>query len=302
MSVDVNARRGAAGPPSSRAAGGTHTGSGHARRVGRRLAWHLVMVVIALISVGPLVYMVLTSIRPQSGALTGSYIPDQFTGHAYAFAWNELQIWRNFLNSVIITGSTLALTIICATLAGYAFGRLGFTGRNLMFSVIVSALFLPGVATLIPVYLELQQLGLLGSQLGLILVYTAAGIPFSMFLMRTFFEALPNELSEAARIDGASELQVFLRVMLPLATPGLATVAIFQMIGVWNELLFASALLSEPGDQPIQPAANALIGQYSTDWPALTAAMTLSALPMIIAYVIFQRWFVAGLTAGAVKH
>ncbi|GAA1327788.1 carbohydrate ABC transporter permease [Pseudonocardia xinjiangensis] len=267
----------------------------------RRVLWHAAMVVISAGAIGPLVWMVLTSLRPQNTAFSGPLIPEKIQFSAYVFAWNELEIWRNFLNSVLITGATLVFTIVAATLAGYAFARIGFTARNLLFFVITSALFLPGVATLIPVYLELQTFGLLGSQLGLILVYTAGGVSFSLFLMRTFFEALPNELAEAARLDGASEVQIFWRVMLPLAMPGIATVAIFQMIGVWNELLFASALISEPGDQPIQPAANALIGQYSTNWPALTAAMTLSALPMVIAYVVFQRWFVAGLTAGAVK-
>jgi ABC-type glycerol-3-phosphate transport system permease component len=271
------------------------------RVVLRRVLWHVVMTVVSAGAVAPLLWMVLTSLRPENEAIGGPLLPSSIDFAAYVFAWNELEIWRNFLNSVLITGSTLAFTIFAATLAGYAFARIGFTGRNMLFFVITSALFLPGVATLIPVYLELQSFGLLGSQFGLILVYTAGGVSFSLFLMRTFFEALPNELAEAARLDGASEVQIFWRVMLPLALPGIATVAIFQMIGVWNELLFASALVSEPSDQPIQPAANALIGQYSTNWPALTAAMTLSALPMVIAYVVFQRWFVAGLTAGAVK-
>lgn len=272
-----------------------------AASVGRRVLWHVVMVVIAAAAVAPLVYMVLTSIRPQSTAFSGPIVPDEFSGSGYAFAWNDLQIWRNFLNSVLITGVTLAITIAAATLAGYAFSRIGFTGRNLLFFVVTSALFLPGVATLIPVYLELQTFGLLGSRLGLILVYTAGGVSFSLFLMRTFFDALPNELSEAARLDGATELQIFWRVMLPLSAPGIATVAIFQMISVWNELLFASALISDPASRPIQPVANSLIGQYGTNWPALTATMTLTALPMVVAYVVFQRWFVAGLTAGAVK-
>ncbi|MFD0484063.1 carbohydrate ABC transporter permease [Kineococcus sp. GCM10028916] len=269
--------------------------------VGRRVLWHVVMIVVAAAAVAPLVYMVLTSIRPQATAFSGPVIPDSFSGSGYAFAWNQLQIWRNFLNSVLITGATLALTIAAATLAGYAFSRIGFTARNLLFFVVTSALFLPGVATLIPVYLELQTFGLLGSRLGLILVYTAGGVSFSLFLMRTFFDALPNELGEAARLDGATELQIFWRVMLPLSAPGIATVAIFQMISVWNELLFASALVSDPASRPIQPVANSLIGQYGTNWPALTATMTLTALPMVIAYVVFQRWFVAGLTAGAVK-
>jgi ABC-type glycerol-3-phosphate transport system permease component len=285
--------------PQARAAGRRPSRDGRATL--RRGLWHAVMVVISAGAVGPLVWMVLTSLRPQASALAGPLIPERIDFDAYAFAWNQLEIWRNFLNSVLITGSTLALTIVAATLAGYAFARIGFTGRNALFFVITSALFLPGVATLIPVYIELQSFGLLGGRLGLILVYTAGGVSFSLFLMRTFFEALPNELAEAARLDGASEVQIFWRVMLPLALPGIATVAIFQMIGVWNELLFASALISQPSEQPIQPAANALIGQYSTNWPALTAAMTLSALPMVVAYVVFQRWFVAGLTAGAVK-
>ncbi|NAZ86954.1 carbohydrate ABC transporter permease [Kineococcus indalonis] len=272
-----------------------------ARSVLRLGLWHAVMVVVSAAAVGPLLYMLFTSIRPQATAFTGPLIPDEFTAVGYDFAWNELQIWRNFFNSVLITGTTLALTIAAATLAGYAFSRIGFTGRQLLFFVVTSALFLPGVATLIPIYLELQSFGLLGSRLGLILVYTAGGVSFSLFLMRTFFDALPHELSEAARLDGASEVQIFRRVMLPLAAPGIATVAIFQMINVWNELLFASALISEPANRPIQPVANSLIGQYATNWPALTAAMTLSALPMVVAYVVFQRWFVAGLTAGAVK-
>ncbi|MGI4895346.1 MAG: carbohydrate ABC transporter permease [Janthinobacterium lividum] len=269
--------------------------------VGRGVLWHVVMIVVAAAAVAPLVYMVLTSLRPQATAFSGPIVPDQFSGSGYDFAWNDLQIWRNFFNSVLITGVTLALTIAAATLAGYAFSRIGFVARNLLFFVVTSALFLPGVATLIPVYLELQAFGLLGSRLGLILVYTAGGVSFSLFLMRTFFDALPNELSEAARLDGATELQIFWRVMLPLSAPGIATVAIFQMISVWNELLFASALISDPASRPIQPVANSLIGQYGTNWPALTATMTLTALPMVIAYVVFQRWFVAGLTAGAVK-
>jgi len=271
------------------------------RALVRRLLWHAVLIGCSVVALVPIAYMVLTSLRPLQGALTGSLIPTHLTFKAYSYAWNTVQIWRNVINSVIITGSSVVLIVMCATLAGYAFGRLRFTGRQLLFAVIVSALFLPGVATLIPVYLEMKQLGLLGSRFGLVLLYVAGGIPLSIFLMRTFFEALPAELSEAARIDGANELQVFLRIMLPLALPGIGTIAILQLVNVWNELLFASALLSDPNQRPLQPAATQLIGQYATNWPVLTAAMTISALPMVILYVVFQRWFVAGLAAGAVK-
>jgi ABC-type glycerol-3-phosphate transport system permease component len=266
-----------------------------------RVAWHAVMVAVSAGCLAPLLWMAVTSLRDPGSALTGPILPHHLTWNAYSYAWNGLKIWRNFINSVVITGCTILITVLCTTLAGYAFARIRFAGRSVVFSIIVSALFLPSVATLIPVYLELVGFGLLGTETGLVLVYAAGGIPFSAYLMRTFFEAVPGELSEAARIDGASELQIFRKVMLPLAAPAVATVVIFQMIGVWNELLFASALIFEPSDQPIQPAANALIGQYSTNWPVLTAGMTLSAIPMVLAYVVFQRWFVAGLTAGAVK-
>lgn len=270
-------------------------------RIGWRAGWHLAMIVIAAAAVGPLLYMLLTSVRPQSSALTGPILPDSFSLAGYDIAWNELQIWRNFVNSVLITGATLLLTISGAVLAGYAFAKINFGARNLLFAVMISALFLPSVATLIPIYLELRSLGLLDSRIGLVLVYTAGGLPFSIFLMRTFFEALPDELAEAGRVDGASEVRIFGSLMLPLAAPGIATITIFQMIGTWNELLLASALIADPENQPIQPAARSLIGQYSTNWPALTAALTLGALPMVIAYIVFQRWFVAGLTGGALK-
>lgn len=271
------------------------------RKSSTRLLWHLVMVLIAAVALGPLLWMVATSLRAPSTVFGGPLIPHSIVFDAYVHAWNDLRIWRNFLNSVEITVSGVALIVVCATLAGYSFARIKFAGSRVVFPIIVSALFLPTVATLIPVYLELKQFHLLGTPAGLIFVYTAAGMPLSVFLMRTFFEALPAELGEAARIDGANERQIFWRVMLPLAAPGVVTIAILQMLAIWNELLFASALLPNEATRPLQPAATALIGQYGTDYPGLTAVMTLSALPMVLAYLFFQKWFVAGLTAGAVK-
>ena len=275
------------------------------RRTGRNTvamtAWHAVLVVVSAAFIAPLAWMIVTSLRSSQTALTGPILPRSFTLHAYGYVFSEVGIWRNLLNSIVVTGVAVLLTIAASTLAGYAFGRLGFWGKTATFTLLSSALFLPGVAILIPLYVELQEIGLLGGRTGLILVYAASGIPFSAFLMRAFFEELPWELSEAAKTDGASEFQIFWRVMLPLGAPGVATVATFQIITVWNDLLLANALIAEPASRTLQPAVNSLIGQYATDWPALTAGMTLSAAPMLIAYLLFQRWFVAGLTAGAVK-
>ena len=269
--------------------------------VGSRVLWHVVMIVVAVLMIAPLLWMMATSLRTQATVFSGPPIPTSIVFDAYVHAWRDLQIWRNLLNSILITGVSVALIVFSSVLGGYAFARLRFAGRNVLFAIVVSALFLPAVATLIPVYLELKSMGLLGTQLGLIFVYVAGGIPFSVFLMRSFFEGLPRELTEAARIDGANDWQIFVRVMVPLALPGIATIAIFQMLSVWNELLFASALISDHGLSPLQPAADSLVGEFGTDYPGLAAVMTLSALPMVLAYLVFQRWFVAGLTAGAVK-
>jgi ABC-type glycerol-3-phosphate transport system permease component len=293
---------GAAEKPVSAAAPSEARGRRRAPRDNaKRTVWHVVLVLVSAAFVAPLAWMIVTSLRSSQTALTGPILPRSFTLHAYAYVFSEVGIWRNLLNSIVVTGIAVLLTIAASTLAGYAFGRLGFWGKTATFTLLTSALFLPGVAILIPLYIELQEIGLLGGRTGLILVYAASGIPFSAFLMRAFFEELPWELSEAAKTDGASEFQIFWRVMLPLGAPGVATVATFQIITVWNDLLLGNALISEPTARTLQPAVNSLIGQYATDWPALTAGMTLSAAPMLLAYLLFQRWFVAGLTAGAVK-
>ena len=266
-----------------------------------RIIWHLALIVLAAFAMIPLLWMVATSLREPQTVFGGPLIPEKIVFDGYITALVEMGIWRNFLNSVLVTGLALVLIVVCSTLAGYAFARIRFRGRPLMFALIISALFVPGVATLIPIYIELKSMGLLGTHAGLILVYAAGGIPFSAFLMTTFFEALPNELAEAARIDGANEWQIFRRVMLPLAAPGVATIAIFQMLNIWNDLLLSSALVPAPALQTLQPAANRLVGEFATDYAGLTASMTLSILPMVILYIIFQKWFVRGLTAGAVK-
>jgi ABC-type glycerol-3-phosphate transport system permease component len=154
---------------------------------------------------------------------------------------------------------------------------------------------------LIPVFLELKALHLLGSQAGLILLYVGTSVPFALFIMRTFFENLPGELADAARIDGASELKTFWRVMLPLAAPGIAAIAIIQVLSTWNELMFANALIQQTNLLPLQPVLYSLVGQYSTNWPALTAALTVAVVPIVAVYVFLQRWFIIGITAGAVK-
>ena len=147
----------------------------------------------------------------------------------------------------------------------------------------------------------LKQLALLNTLPGLSLSYLGGSLPFAIFLLRAFFKGLPNELDDAGRIDGCTDLAVFLRIYLPLARPGLATVMIFQSVNTWNEFLFATTFISSPDTKTLQSAIYLIVGRYSTDWPHLSAALVMAVAPIIVVYLLLQRQFVKGLTAGAIK-
>jgi ABC-type glycerol-3-phosphate transport system permease component len=233
---------------------------------------------------------------------SGPFIPTRFTFAAYGEAWTSTDFGLHFFNSLWITTATVAGVLIFATLTGYAFAKLRFPFKNVLYVALLSTLMMPSTALIIPLYLELKALGLLNSQGGLLVLYISSSAPFAMFLMRAFFETLPDELVQAARIDGAGEFSVFWRVILPLARPGIATVIIFQFLSTWNEFLIANTVLQNTNALPLQPVLFSLIGQYSTDWPTLAAGLTLSVVPVILVYVWMQRQFVAGMTLGAVKN
>ncbi len=250
----------------------------------------------------PFVWMLLTSLREANTIFGGSIIPDKFTFAGYQTAWTTIQFPLHFWNSVWITSVTVIGVLVFATLSGYAFAKLDFPFRNTLFVLLLLTLMMPSTALIIPLYLQLKAFGLLDSQVGLLILYISGSAPFAMFLMRAFFQTLPDELIEAARVDGGSEFTIFRRVILPLTRPGIATVVIFQFLQTWNEFLIANTVLRNTDSLPLQPVLFSLMGQYSTDWPALTAGLTLSVIPVIVVYVRMQRQFVAGMMLGAVKN
>jgi ABC-type glycerol-3-phosphate transport system permease component len=260
-----------------------------------------VLLPIAALMLFPFVWLVLTSLREQNTVFSGPFLPESFTAAAYPKAWTSIEFPLHFWNSLWITSVTVAGVLVFATLSGYAFAKLDFPFKNILYLLLLTTLMMPATALIIPLYLELKSFGLLNTQAGLIVLYVSGSAPFSMFLMRAFFQTLPNELVEAARADGASEFTIFLRVILPLARPGVATVVIFQFLQTWNEFLMANTILQNTKLLPLQPVLFTLTGQYSTDWPTLTAGLTLSIIPIIIVYVRMQNQFVAGMTLGAVK-
>jgi ABC-type glycerol-3-phosphate transport system permease component len=271
------------------------------RRTLGRGATAVVLALVCLAVASPLLWMVMTSLRPGNTVFTGSFLPESLTTAAYSQVWSSADFGLHFWNSVWITSVTVVGVLAFASLSGYAFARLSFPLKNTIYVLLLSTLMMPATALILPLYLQLRTLGLLDSQLGLLILYVSGGTPFAMFLMRAFFESLPEELSQAARIDGAGEFAIFWRVILPLARPGLATVTIFQFLQTWNEFLYANTVLRDTGKLPLQPVLFSLLGQYSTNWPLLTAGLVLSVIPIIAVYVWMQRQFVAGMTLGAVK-
>jgi ABC-type glycerol-3-phosphate transport system permease component len=250
----------------------------------------------------PFVWMLLTSLREPNTIFGGPVIPDKLTFAGYSTAWTTIQFPLHLWNSVWITSVTVIGVLVFATLSGYAFAKLDFPFRNTLFVLLLTTLMMPATALIIPLYLQLKTLGLLDSQTGLLVLYISGSAPFAMFLMRAFFQTLPDELIEAARVDGGSEFTIFWRVILPLTRPGIATVVIFQFLQTWNEFLIANTVLRDTDALPLQPVLFTLMGQYSTNWPALTAGLTLSVVPVVVVYVRMQRQFVAGMMLGAVKN
>jgi ABC-type glycerol-3-phosphate transport system permease component len=195
----------------------------------------------------------------------------------------------------------VAIVVCVATSAGYAFARYHFRGRDILFYIFIGAMMIPGQAILIPMFQFLKGIGLLNTLTGLSLSYLGGATAFSIFLMRAFFLSLPKDLGDAARIDGASEFGVFWRVYLPLARPGIATVVIIQSLGVWNEFMFSTTFISTPALKTIQPAMFQAVGRYATDYTALSSGLILALIPIVTVYLILQRQFISGLTAGALK-
>ena len=266
-----------------------------------RITAFILLAVISLVTVYPFVWMVLTSLRERTTVFTGPFIPNPIIFTNYPRAWLQTQFGTHFLNSLVIAAFSLAGIIFLSTTAGYGFAKLKFPFKNLLYVLLLSTMAMPAASLIIPLFLQVKTLGLLNSREGLTLVYIGSMSPFSIFLMRSFFEGVPNELIEAARIDGSGEWGTLWRVVLPLVKPGIGTVVILQFLSLWNEFLYAVVLIQSTPLMPLQPAIFNLVGRYSTDWTGLAAALTMAILPIVIVYVNMQKQFVAGLTQGALR-
>ena len=276
-------------------------------RYRQRRAWvtasrHGLLIFFAIISLYPILVTWFTALRPAKESQQDPFgLPWPPIWENVANAWVKGRFGDYLMNSVIIAVPTVIGVVVLSALAGYGIARFRFPGRALAFGAILLGLTIPFQSVMIPLYYQLLQMGLLGSYWAVILPGIAFGLPFGVFLMAAFFEDLPKELHEAARVDGCSELRIFWSVMLPLAKPAVSTLIVFQFMRTWNEFLMPLLYLQDEAKRPIPLGLMFFQGTYTKDIGLIAAGVTLATVPVIIVYLLFQRQFVRGLTAGAVK-
>jgi ABC-type glycerol-3-phosphate transport system permease component len=254
----------------------------------------------------PMVWVVYSSFKDDAAILREPLALPEWAaadGSAYGRAWRDAGLGGYFLNSAVVTAASVTLILLFGSMAAYALARFYHPLGRFTHGLFMAGLMVPVQLAMVPLFFELRALGLLESRLGLVLVYTANGLPFAIFILTGFFRSLPRALYEAAVVDGCSEAQAFWRVMLPLARPGLVTVAIFQFIGVWKEYFFAFMLTGGGSEKtlPLGLANLAISSQYQGDQGRLFSGIVIVTVPILVIYVFLQGHLVRGITAGGVK-
>jgi len=271
------------------------------KRISLNMLIHLFLIAVAATCIFPLLWMVSSSLKTQGEIFKDtSLIPRVFHFENYYLAWMEGGFGRFFLNSIFYTASVVIGIVIVASLAAYAFSRLNFPGKNILFFMFMAAMMIPIPGSFVPLYILLNKLHLRNTALGYILAMINVGLSTSIFLLKTFFDKMPTELEDAARIDGCSKLGIWWNVALPLAKPVLAVVVVFNALTVWNEYILALIIFDSRALMPLQVALMTFQGEFITRYPLLMAGLTITALPIIIVYLLMQKYIVKGVTAGAV--
>jgi ABC-type glycerol-3-phosphate transport system permease component len=274
---------------------------------GRRrwpVRWRTVLVVVCvLLNLFPFYWMASSSLKASASLFTypPGFLPLPFDTLAYAqvFQQSALLLW--IVNSVRVAVPTTILALVFSVTGAYALSRFKFRGRGLTAMLILVTQMLPGTLLVIPLYLLFKQLGLLDTHVGLILAYATFALPFSIWMLKGYFDTIPVEIEEAAIVDGCSRLQALARIVLPLSLPGLTVTAMFAFILAWNDLVLAVTLTTDPALRLDAVGLASFIGEYGTPWGQIMAASTVSSLPILLLFLFAQRYLLAGLTAGAVK-
>jgi len=268
----------------------------------RALTLHLPMAAIVLFAIGPYLWMLLTSLRVESTlfAPNRTLWPAELTPANYLRLFTRTSFAINLLHSVVVALGTVAVGLALSITAAYAFSRYRFPGRRALMLTFLLINMFPLILLIIPLFITMRVLGILDTHLALILAHSTFSIPFATWMMTSYFDAIPRSLDEAALVDGCTPIGALLRVVLPLALPGVIATGIYIFITSWNEYLYASVLAGQEV-RTLTVAVQTLIGEYEIAWGLLTAGGVVGALPVTVLFLFIQKRLIAGMTQGAVK-
>ncbi len=271
--------------------------------LGSRIGLYLALAIAALFAFFPIYWMLVTSLRPNTEvfAFPPTLLPGTLTLEHYANFIRNPQLLRYLGNSLLVASVTAVFSLVVSTYAAYAFSKFRFKGRRSLMFLVLSAQMFPQALLLITLYLMFARMGLLNTYLVLVLSFTTFTLPLCIWMLKGYFDQIPNDLIEAAKVDGANQLQIIHRVLLPITGPALVATGLFAFMRGWNDFIYALTLVGR--DKQTLPPGLVLtyVGEFQSQWADMMAASLLVSLPLVIAFVIFQRHIVSGLTAGAVK-
>ena len=265
---------------------------------------HALLVIWTIIVIAPMLWTLMTSFKTTSQIFSSPFsLPTSFNFDNYIAAWETAGIGRYFFNTVVVVGSALFLVMLLGAMCAYVLARFRFPGARLIYYLLLAGLMVPVFLAIVPLFFILQGFGLLNTLPGLTIVYVAFALPFTVFFLYAFFRSLPYEISEAAAIDGASDWRTFFSIMLPMAKPGLASVAIFNFLGLWNQFLLPVALNTSESNYVLSQglARFASSAGYDVNFGALFAAVVITVLPVLAVYVLFQRQLQGSVSQGTMK-
>lgn len=262
---------------------------------------HIIVILLAIYCLFPVVWVILSSFKPQSELfrIPMSFLPKNWTTENYVEALSHGSFITYFSNTLFVAVVSTVLTVLFNIMCGYALAKYIFPGRNLIFSIMIGTLMIPLQVIMIPIFLQLKRLGMLNTLWGIII--PPAATPTGIFLARQYMVNLPNSMIESARIDGAKEFFIFRTIIIPLSKPIIATIAIFSFMWRWNDYLWPLIVITDNDKQTLQQALANFVGQLQINWSNLLAMTTISIIPVIVVFLMFQRYFMSGITTGAVK-
>jgi len=272
-------------------------------KISRFFSLNLPLTILLIFFLFPFIWMFITSIKPEAEIINRhvQYIPKNTTWEHYTNLFKVLPFGQYFKNSFIVASITSAVAIIISISAAYSVSRFRFAGKGLVKLLFLSIHMFPTVLLLIPLFTIMHVLGLLDTHFSLIIAYSTYAIPFSAFMLTGFFNSIPSELEESAMVDGCTREKAFARVILPLAAPAIAATVIYIFIYAWNEFTFAALFTQSTASRTLPVGLETLIGQFTIQWGLLTAGGVVTSIPVVILFMLIQRFLIEGLTAGAVK-